>query len=187
MSHTCEEQSLHCQSFYCSAIKKFSLLHSSAFSSFHQQWIQLRNIQYSIMWFSFLLIVALLLNTRRLCFCSVEFTIFIFATAICSLYLHVRKIKQCLIQLVLITSVKPKIISSWQEWIPWGMPRNDFFFSNSGSVDLIRVTSNSAWLVAKNSWSEVYWKVRCWFEPACKRKTKQSHIYYSKVFVVVGD
>lgn len=112
---------------YCSATTDFSLLHSYGSSSFHQQQIQLRNIQNSIMQFSFPLIMALLLNSIRLHFCNLQFAI-IFAAAICSLYLHVRTRKQCLTQLSLITSVKPKINSPSREWIPWDMPRKDFSF-----------------------------------------------------------
>ena len=64
LQYTCEEE--ECLSYqpllsYCSATKDFSLLHSYGSSCFHQQWIQLRNIQSSIMWFSFPL-MALLLN-----------------------------------------------------------------------------------------------------------------------------
>lgn len=131
LHHTCEEEeSPSCQTLlsYCSAAKDFSLLHSSGSSLFHQRWIQSRNFQSSIVWFSFPLIMALLLSSIRLHFCNLRFAIFIFATAIWSLYLHVRMIKHCLIQLSLITSVKPKMNCPWQEWIPWDMPRKDFPF-----------------------------------------------------------
>lgn len=123
-----EEECLSCQPLlsYHSATKDFSLLHSCGSSTFHQQWSQLRNIQNSIMWFSFTLIMAFLPNSIRLHFCNLQFTIFTFATAICSLYLHVKTIKHCLTQLSLITSGEPKIISPWQERIPWDMPRKDF-------------------------------------------------------------